>query len=77
MTMPVQLLHQAAIQADAANHKDMRQRDADLHILSHAQVVALLARLLAPDERCNGAEEAHEQLHADDQPNLEVEETVI
>ncbi len=75
MTMPVHLSRQLAIQADAANH--MRQRDADLHILSHAQVVALLARLLTPDERCDGAEEAHEQLHANDQPNLEVEETVI
>ena len=75
MMLPKQLLHQAAIQTDAANHRE--QRDTDLHILSHAQVVALLARPLTPDERCNGAEEAHEQLHADDQPNLEVEETVI
>ncbi len=77
MLPPKQLLHQAAIQTDAANHRDMWQRDTDLHILSHAQVVALLARPLTPDERCNGAEEAHEQLHADDQPDLEVEETVI
>ena len=55
----------------------MKQRSTDLHILSHAQVVALLARFLTPDERCNGAEKAHEQLHADDQPDLEVEKTVI
>ncbi|KAA6427580.1 MAG: hypothetical protein FRX49_02243 [Trebouxia sp. A1-2] len=53
---------------------DGDQRDTDLHILGHAQVVALLARMLTPDERCDGAEEAHEQLHANDQPDLEVEE---
>lgn len=77
MMLLIQLLHQAVIQADATNHRHVRQRDTDLHILGHAQVVALLARMLTPDERCDGAEEAHEQLHANDQPDLEVEEAVI
>ena len=48
-----------------------------LNILSHAQVVALLARVLAPDVGCKGAEQAHQQLHADDERNLEVQEAII
>ena len=50
---------------------------AHLNILSHAQVVALLAGPLTPDEGGDGAEQAHQQLHADDQPDLEVQEAVI
>ncbi len=49
----------------------------DLHIISHAEVVALLARPLTPDEGGNGAKQAHEQLHANNQPNLEIQEAVI
>ena len=49
----------------------------NLHIFGHAQVVALLAGPLTPDERCNGAEQTHEQLHANDQTNLKVEEAII
>ena len=68
--------------------KESRQDSADccwkttsrkvyLNILSHAQVVSLLARVFTPDVGGDGAEEAHQQLHADDQCNLEVEEAII
>ena len=48
-----------------------------LHIGSQAKVVALLARVLTPDVGGDGAEEAHQQLHTNDQTNLKVQEAVI
>ena len=48
-----------------------------LNILSHAQMVSLLAGVFAPYVGGNRTEKAHEQLHADDKSNLEVQEAVV
>lgn len=49
----------------------------DLHIDIHGQVVAVHPRALPPNVGGNGAEEAHAQLHGDDQGNLQVQEAII
>lgn len=48
-----------------------------LNILSHAQVVALFARVLTPYVGGNRTEEAHQELHADNESNLQIEEAII
>ena len=52
-------------------------RAADLDIYIHGKVVALHARVLPPDIGSNGAEQAHAQLHADDEGNLKIEKAVV
>lgn len=60
-----------------ANHKGMPGVHCHLNILGHAQIVPLLAGVLTPDVGGHGAEKAHEQLHANDESNLEVQEAII
>lgn len=48
-----------------------------LNILIHAQIVALFARVLAPYIGGNRTEEAHEQLHGDNESNLKIEEAIV
>ena len=48
-----------------------------LHVGSQTKVVALLARVLTPDVGGNRAEEAHQQLHTNDQANLKVQKAII
>lgn len=49
----------------------------NLHVDIHGQVVAVHARMLPPYVGSNGAEQAHAELHGNDESNLQIQEAVI